>query len=50
MHLSVTMSKWGKTAGLDINKAPFFNKQMVKDIVSLQFNPGEAVPTYSLAQ
>jgi hypothetical protein len=36
--------------GLDIKKAPFFNKQMVKDIVSLQFNPGEVVPTYLLVE
>ncbi len=46
----VTMSKWAKDTGKDINKAPFFTKKTVKDIVGLQFNPGEAVPTYSLAQ
>jgi hypothetical protein len=44
------MFKWAKDIGKNINKAPFFTKQTVKDIVSLQFNPGEAVPTYFSAQ
>ncbi len=44
------MFKWAKDTSKDINKAPFFTEQMVKDIVGLHFNPGEAVPTYSLAQ
>jgi hypothetical protein len=44
------MSQWSKTTGKDIDKAPFFTEQTVKDIVSLNFNPGEAVPTFSLAQ
>ncbi len=44
------MSKWAKDTGKDINKAPLFTEQMVKDIIGLHFNSGEAVPTYSLAQ
>jgi hypothetical protein len=44
------MFKWSKQTGKDISKAPFFTKQTIKDIVGLQFNLGEAVPTYSLAQ
>ena len=44
------MSQWSKTTGKDIDKAPFFTEQTVKDIVSLNFNPGEAVPTFSSAQ
>ncbi len=49
-NLRVTMFKWAKDTGKDIDKSPFFTKQTLKDIVSLQFNPGEAIPTYSLAQ
>ena len=49
-NLRVQMSKWSKETGKDIDKAPFFTEQMVKDIVSLNFNPGEAVPTFSSAQ
>jgi hypothetical protein len=49
-NLRVTMFKWAKDIGKDINKAPFFTKQTVKDIAGLQFNPREAVPTYSSAQ
>ena len=36
--------------GKDIDKAPFFTKQTVKDTVGLNFNPGEAVPTFASAQ
>jgi hypothetical protein len=49
-NLRVTMFKWAKDTSKDINKAPFFTEQTVKDIMGLQFNPGEAVPTYSSAQ
>ena len=49
-NLRVSMSQWSKTIGKDIDKAPFFTEQTVKDIVSLNFNPGEAVPTFSSAQ
>jgi hypothetical protein len=49
-NLCVTRAKWVKMMGLNFDKAPFFNKQTVKDIISLQFNPGGAVPTYLLAQ
>ena len=49
-NLRVEMSKWSKETGKDIDKAPFFTEQMVKDIVSLNFNPWEAVPTFSSAQ
>jgi hypothetical protein len=44
------MSKWSKETGKDIDKAPFFTEQTIKDIVSLNFNPGEAVPTFTSAQ
>jgi hypothetical protein len=44
------MSKWAKDMGKDIDKALFFTKQTVKDILGFQFNPGEAVLTYSSAQ
>ncbi len=44
------MFKWAKDTSKDINKAPFFTEQMVKDIMGLLLNPGEAVPTYSSAQ
>ena len=35
---------------MDINKAPFFTNATIKDIINLNFNPGEAVPTYSSTQ
>ena len=44
------MQRWSKQKGLDINKAPFFTENSIKDIVELNFNPGEAVPTFSSAQ
>jgi hypothetical protein len=44
------MAQWSKTTGKDIDKAPFFTEQTVKDIVGLSFNPGEADPTFALAQ
>jgi hypothetical protein len=44
------MSQWSKRTGQDINKAPFFTEQTIKDIVNLNFNPGEAVTTFSSAQ
>ena len=44
------MSQWRKRTGKDIDKAPFFTEQTIKDIVNLNFNPGEAVPTFSSAQ
>ncbi len=44
------MSKWAKDRRKGIDKAPFFTKQTVRDIVGLQFNPGETVPTYSSAR
>ncbi len=49
-NLRVGMSQWSRNTGKDIDKAPFFTKQMVKEIVRLNFNPGEAVPTFSSAQ
>ncbi len=49
-NLQVGMSQWSKTMGKDINRAPFFTEQTVKDIVGLNFNPGEAVPTFASAQ
>jgi hypothetical protein len=48
--IRVAMSKWSKDTGKDIDKAPFFTEQTIKDIVGLNFNPGEAVPTFSSAQ
>jgi hypothetical protein len=42
------MPKWSKETGKDIDKAPFFTEQTIKDIVSLNFNRGEAVPTFML--
>ncbi len=44
------MAQWSKTTGKDIDKAPFFTEQTVKDIVGPNFNPGEAVSTFALAQ
>ncbi len=49
-NIRVAMFKWSKQTGKDIDKAPFFTKQTIKDFVGLQFNPGEAMPTYSSAQ
>ncbi len=48
--LRVGMSQWSKTTGKDIDKAPFFMEQTIKDIMGLNFNPGEAVRTFSSAQ
>ncbi len=44
------MQQWSKQKGLDIDKAPFFTENSIKDIVGLSFNPGKAVPTFSSAQ
>jgi hypothetical protein len=44
------MTKWAKQRGKEIDKAPFFTEQTIKDIVNLNFNPGKAVPTYRSAQ
>ena len=41
---------WSKQTGMDINKAPFFTEATIKDIISLNFNPGKAFPGYSSAQ
>jgi hypothetical protein len=49
-NLRVSMTKWAKQSGKEIDKAPFFTEQTIKDIVSLNFNPGKAVPTYGSAQ
>jgi hypothetical protein len=49
-NLQVGMSKWSKDTGKDINKAPFFTEQTIKDIVNLSFNLGEVVPTFNSAQ
>jgi hypothetical protein len=49
-NLRVTMAKWAKNTGLNIYKAPFSNKQTDKDIISLQFNLGEAMPINSSVQ
>jgi hypothetical protein len=35
--------------GKEIDKAPFYTEQMIKDC-TLNFNPVEAVPTYASAQ
>ena len=34
------MQRWSKQKGLDIDKAPFFTENSIKDIVGLNFNPG----------
>jgi hypothetical protein len=44
------MTKWAKHTGKEIDKAPFFTEQTIKDIIGLNFNPGKAVPTYGSAQ
>ena len=49
-NLCVGMMTWSKQTGMDIDKAPFFTKATIKDIVSPNFNPGEAIPTYLSAQ
>ncbi len=49
-NLRVSMTRWAKEMGKEIDKAPFFTEQTIKDIVGLNFNPGEAVPTYGSAQ
>jgi hypothetical protein len=49
-NLRMDMQRWSKQEGLDINKAPFFTENSMKDIVGLKFNPGEAVPTFASAQ
>ena len=49
-NLCVRMMTWSKRTGMDIDKAPIFTEATIKDIFSLNYNPGEAVPTYSSAQ
>ena len=49
-NIRVSMTKWAKQTGKEIDKAPFFTEKMIKDIVNLNFNSGEAVPTYASAQ
>ncbi len=49
-NIGVSMKKWAKQTGKEIDKAPFFMEQTIKDIVNLNFNPGEAVPIYASAQ
>ncbi len=49
-NIRVSMTKWAKQTGKEIDKAPFFMDQTIQDIVNLNFNPGEAVPTYASAQ
>jgi len=49
-NIRTCMQKWSKQKGLDIDKAPFFTESSIKDIVGLNFNPGEAVPMFSSAQ
>jgi hypothetical protein len=44
------MQRWSKQKGLNIDKAPFFAENSIKDIVGLNSNPSEAVPTFSSAQ
>ena len=46
-NLRIVMTKWSKNMGKNIDKAPFFMEQTVKDIVSRNCNPGEEVPTFS---
>jgi hypothetical protein len=40
----------GQANGKEIDKAPFFTEQTIKDIVNLNFNPGKGVPTYVSTQ
>ena len=49
-HIRTAMESWAQTKGYEIDKAPFFMEQTIKDIVGLQFNPGEGVAHFSLAQ
>ena len=49
-NIRTGMQKWSKQKGLDIDKAPFFTESSIKDIVGQNFNPGEAVTTFSRAQ
>ena len=49
-NIRAGMQRWSKRKGLDIDKAPFFTENSIKDILSLNFNPGEAVPTFASAQ
>ena len=49
-NFRVGMMMWSKQTGMDIDKAHFFTEATIKDIVSLNFNPGEAVPTYLSTQ
>ncbi len=44
------MTKWAKQTVKEIGKAPFFTEQTIKDMVMLNFNPGEAILTYASAQ
>ena len=39
-NLRIGMQRWSKQKGLDIDKAPFFTENSIKDIVGLNFNPG----------
>jgi hypothetical protein len=49
-NIRVTITTWAKQTGKEIDKAPFFTEQTIKDIVGLNFNLGEAVPAYASAQ
>ena len=49
-NLRIGMQRWSKQKGLDIDKAPFFTENSIKDIVGLNFNPGKAVPIFSSPQ
>lgn len=49
-HIRTSMEKWARQFGYEIDKAPFFTEQTIKDIVGLQFNPGEGVAHFSSAQ
>ena len=44
------MTKWAKQTGKKIDKAPFFTEQTIKDMVTLNFNPGDDVLTYASAK
>ena len=44
-NIRTGMQKWSKQKGLAIDKAPFFTENSIKDIVGLNFSPGEVVPT-----
>ena len=49
-NLRIDMQRWSKQKRLDIDKAPFFLENSIEDIAGLNFNPGEAVLTFSSAQ